>query len=83
MQIWDTAGQERFQSVGASFYRGADSCVLVFDVTEPNTFKNLDSLRDEFLIHANLTNPENFPFVVLGNKVDLENHAVSYFERIP
>ena len=31
-QIWDTAGQERFQSLGVAFYRGADSCVLVFDV---------------------------------------------------
>ena len=33
MQIWDTAGQERFQSLGVAFYRGADSCVLVFDVS--------------------------------------------------
>uniref|UniRef100_A0A8C2ZRK4 RAB7a, member RAS oncogene family n=1 Tax=Cyclopterus lumpus TaxID=8103 RepID=A0A8C2ZRK4_CYCLU len=53
MQIWDTAGQERFQSLGVAFYRGADCCVLVFDVTAPNTFKTLDSWRDEFLIQAN------------------------------
>ena len=33
MQIWDTAGQERFQSLGVAFYRGADACVLVYDVT--------------------------------------------------
>ena len=30
-EIWDTAGQERFQSLGNSFYRGADCCILVFD----------------------------------------------------
>ncbi|KAG5672901.1 hypothetical protein PVAND_002989 [Polypedilum vanderplanki] len=77
MQIWDTAGQERFQSLGVAFYRGADCCVLVFDTTAPNTFKNLDSWRDEFLIQASPRNPEHFPFVVLGNKVDLENRAVS------
>ncbi|XP_021573009.1 ras-related protein Rab-7a isoform X2 [Carlito syrichta] len=41
MQIWDTAGQERFQSLGVAFYRGADCCVLVFDVTAPNTFPTL------------------------------------------
>uniref|UniRef100_A0A8C5N147 Rab7 n=1 Tax=Leptobrachium leishanense TaxID=445787 RepID=A0A8C5N147_9ANUR len=52
MQIWDTAGQERFQSLGVAFYRGADCCVLVFDVTAPNTFKTLDSWRDEFLIQV-------------------------------
>lgn len=75
-QIWDTAGQERFQSLGVAFYRGADCCVLVFDVTAPNTFKNLDSWRDEFLIQASPRDPEHFPFVVLGNKVDLENRNV-------
>lgn len=76
MQIWDTAGQERFQSLGVAFYRGADCCVLVFDVTLPNTFKSLDSWRDEFLVQACPRDPENFPFVVLGNKIDLGNPAV-------
>lgn len=60
-----------------AFYRGADCCVLVFDVTAPNTFKTLDSWRDEFLIQASPRDPENFPFVVLGNKIDLENRQVS------
>jgi Ras-related protein Rab-7A len=49
-KIWDTAGQERFQSLGVAFYRGADCCVLVYDVTSSNSFKSLDSWRDEFLI---------------------------------
>uniref|UniRef100_A0A182NS45 Ras-related protein Rab-7 n=1 Tax=Anopheles dirus TaxID=7168 RepID=A0A182NS45_9DIPT len=77
MQIWDTAGQERFQSLGVAFYRGADCCVLVYDTTAPNTFKNLESWRDEFLIQASPRDPDHFPFVVLGNKIDLENRAVS------
>ncbi|KAL3271703.1 hypothetical protein HHI36_022175 [Cryptolaemus montrouzieri] len=77
MQIWDTAGQERFQSLGVAFYRGADCCVLVFDVTAPNTFKSLDSWRDEFLVQASPREPENFPFVLLGNKVDLEPRSIS------
>lgn len=78
-QIWDTAGQERFQSLGVAFYRGADCCVLVYDVTAPNTFKTLDSWRDEFLIQASPRDPENFPFVVLGNKIDLENRQVCLY----
>jgi len=76
MQIWDTAGQERFQSLGVAFYRGADSCVLVFDVNVNKTFENLDSWRDEFLIQAGPKNPDDFPFVVLGNKIDLENQRL-------
>jgi len=43
----------------------------------PNTFKTLDSWRDEFLIQASPRDPENFPFVVIGNKIDLDNRAVS------
>ena len=76
MQIWDTAGQERFQSLGVAFYRGADCCVLCYDVNVAKTFENLDSWRDEFLIQAGPRDPDNFPFVVLGNKIDLENQRV-------
>jgi Ras-related protein Rab-7A len=86
MQLWDTAGQERFQSLGVAFYRGADCCVLVYDVNNSKSFETLDSWRDEFLIQASPTDPENFPFVrippggraalivqvVIGNKIDVE-----------
>jgi Ras-related protein Rab-7A len=52
LQIWDTAGQERFQSLGVAFYRGADCCVLVYDVNSTKSFDNLETWRDEFLIQA-------------------------------
>ena len=74
MQLWDTAGQERFQSLGVAFYRGADCCVLVYDVNSAKSFETLDSWRDEFLIQASPHDPENFPFVVLGNKIDMEEN---------
>lgn len=75
-QIWDTAGQERFQSLGVAFYRGADACILVFDVTTKKSFDALDTWRDEFLVQASPTNPNDFPFVVLGNKIDLKESRV-------
>lgn len=70
--MWDTAGQERFQSLGVAFYRGADCCVLVYDVNNAKSFETLDSWRDEFLIQASPHDVDNFPFVVLGNKIDCE-----------
>eukprot|EP01090_Pellita_catalonica_P013254 TRINITY_DN3093_c0_g1_i3.p1 TRINITY_DN3093_c0_g1~~TRINITY_DN3093_c0_g1_i3.p1 ORF type:complete len:180 (+),score=36.17 TRINITY_DN3093_c0_g1_i3:205-744(+) len=73
LQIWDTAGQERFQSLGNSFYRGADCCILVYDVTVAKSFESLDNWRNEFLVQANISGPESFPFLVLGNKVDQED----------
>lgn len=51
-QIWDTAGQERFQSLGVAFYRGADCCVLVYDVNVKKSFDNLNNWREEFLIQV-------------------------------
>lgn len=73
MQLWDTAGQERFQSLGVAFYRGADCCVLVYDVTNQKSFENISLWKDEFLIQANVKNPENFPFVIIGNKIDVDD----------
>lgn len=73
-----------------AFYRGADCCVLVYDVNNSKSFDTLDSWRDEFLIQASPRDPENFPFVsqsqavllfllnktqvVLGNKIDVEEN---------
>lgn len=75
LQIWDTAGQERYQSLGSAFYRGADACVLVYDMTDMRSFDALDSWRDEFLISAAPRDPDSFPFVVMGNKVDVIDRA--------
>jgi Ras-related protein Rab-7A len=72
LQIWDTAGQERFQSLGNAFFRGSDCCILVFDVTVAKTFDSLENWRSEFLIQAGVNDPNNFPFIVIGNKIDVE-----------
>ncbi|KAJ0971313.1 hypothetical protein J5N97_019272 [Dioscorea zingiberensis] len=72
LQIWDTAGQERFQSLGVAFYRGADCCVLVYDVHARKSFDNLDNWHEEFLHQASPSDPSSFPFVILGNKVDVD-----------
>ncbi|XP_018416221.1 PREDICTED: ras-related protein Rab-7a-like [Nanorana parkeri] len=76
-QIWDTAGTERFQSLGAALYRGTDCCLLVFDVTSPNSFHALDTWHKEFLVQADPSSPDKFPFVVIANKADLEERQVT------
>jgi len=72
LQIWDTAGQERFQSLGVAFYRGADCCVLVYDVNYLKSFDSLDNWHEEFLKQASPRDPKAFPFILLGNKVDID-----------
>ncbi|CAL5386278.1 unnamed protein product [Camellia sinensis] len=72
LQIWDTAGQERFQSLGVAFYRGADCCVLVYDVNVMRSFDTLDNWHEEFLKQANPPDSKTFPFILLGNKIDID-----------
>lgn len=72
--MWDTAGQERFQSLGVAFYRGADCCVLVYDVNNQKSFENLNNWKDEFLIQASPRDPQNFAFICVGNKIDMEEN---------
>merc|ERR1719367_1839143 len=75
MQIWDTAGQERFQSLGVAFYRGADCCVLVYDITDTKSFESLNGWKEEFLVHAAPQKADDFPFVCIGNKLDLADSS--------
>ncbi|EDR22255.1 hypothetical protein, conserved [Entamoeba dispar SAW760] len=79
LQIWDTAGHERFASFGTAFYRGADVCMLVCDVTVAESFEHLEVWRKEFISGGNPSDPESFPYVVIANKNDCEpaNRAVS------
>ena len=73
LQIWDTAGQERYQSLGTAFYRGADCAFLVYDITNNWSFDNLQNWKQSFLQKSMVSMPESFPFMVVGNKIDLES----------
>lgn len=77
LQIWDTAGQERFKSLRTPFYRGADCCLLTFSVDDRQSFENLSNWQKEFVYYADVKDPEHFPFVVLGNKIDKLERQVS------
>ncbi|KAI9264717.1 P-loop containing nucleoside triphosphate hydrolase protein, partial [Sporodiniella umbellata] len=79
IQIWDTAGQERFQSLGVAYYRGADACILVYDVNNYLSFQHLERWREDFLKQSSLPSEEanNFPLIVIGNKIDVDDRVVS------
>ena len=74
-QVWDTAGMERFATVNREFYRGADMCVLVYAVDEAASFEKLNFWYDAFVDATGVSPGSGFPFVVLGNKVDLDGAA--------
>merc|ERR1712048_699814 len=77
VQIWDTAGQEKFQSVTTHHYRAADGALLVFDMTNEASFRNLDRWLNE--LHEN-TEP-SLRVTLVGAKGDLANARVVSEER--
>ena len=71
LQLWDTAGAERYNSMGSSFYRNSEACILVFDLTQQESFKNVEVWRNEFLNVLNPPDASTYPFILIGNKCDL------------
>ena len=67
LSIWDMAGQDRFQVIRSGFYRGSRAAALVYDVADPESFNSLAKWRQEILEAI-----QKQPFVVVGNKIDLE-----------
>ena len=77
LRVVDTAGQERFQSLRANFYRGTQVCLLAFALDDLSSFCNLSMWREEFLYYSGVPPGINFPFIVVGNKADVQQRAVS------
>ena len=77
MQIWDTAGQERFKNIIASYYRGAHGILLLYDVTDKDSFKNLSN----WLIEIEKNASKNVLKVLIGNKSDLEDKRIVSFNQ--
>lgn len=71
LQIWDTAGQERFRTLRTPFYRGSDICMLTYAIDDKHSFRNLNMWKNEFLHYADIKEPSQFPFIVIGNKSDI------------
>ena len=69
LKIYDTAGQERFRSLTANFYKGSDGIILVYDITNKNSFKSITKWNQQ--IQEKIK--DNIPKVLVGNKCDLSD----------
>ena len=70
LQIWDTAGQERFRSLSKSWYKGADGILLMYDISNYDSFKHIKNWISD--IKNNISIPfEKLALIVIGHKSDL------------
>jgi Ras-related protein Rab-1A len=72
LQIWDTAGQERFRTITSSYYRGAHGIIIVYDITDMESFNNVKEWMSEIDKYAN----DSVCKLLVGNKCDLAESRV-------
>ena len=69
LRIFDTAGQERYRAVSASFIKKADGVILMYDISDLDSFEAVDnwikSIKD--------IGKEKLPIILVGNKCDLSD----------
>jgi len=68
-EIWDTAGQERYHSLAPMYYRGAAAAIVVFDITNRDSFQRAKQWVKELQRQGN----PNIVIALAGNKVDLSS----------
>ena len=78
LQIWDvSSGRDRFRSITSSYYRGSHGILIVYDVTDRESFEDIRQWMFEIDRYAN----ENVSRVIIGNKIDFEHQREVSFEE--
>jgi len=77
LQIWDTAGQERFRTITSSYYRGAHGIIVVYDVTDKESFNNVKHWMQEIDKYA----ADGVNKLLIGNKCDLSSKKVVSYDE--
>ncbi len=83
MTLWDTAGQDRFRCLPKKYYQNADGVLLLFDVTNEETFKNVSIWMKDVKENSskNISNENGkeseIALYLIGNKIDLPNRVIS------
>ena len=79
IKMWDTAGQERYKSLTKGFFRNAQGIMIVYDVTNSETFENLKYWINSIKTHMD-SEIEKIPVIIIGNKIDAEEREIKYEE---
>ena len=79
LSLYDTAGQERFNYLIKNYYKGTNGVLLVYDITNRDTFKKIDFWLNDLMENAD--NLDILYIILIGNKNDLEEQRQVSFEE--
>ena len=77
VQLWDTVGQEEFQSISRGYYKSGVCALVVYDITNRESFNNVGTWMEECKING----PSTISLVLVGNKIDLEDKRQITYEE--
>ena len=80
LTIWDTAGQERFKSLPIKYYKNVDGVLLLYDVSDEETFNHVNSWLNDVKQNSNRTNAQgetDTSLFLVANKIDIEGRTIS------
>ncbi len=72
LQIWDTQGQERFRTITTSYYRGAHGIMIMYSITDRQSFLNVARWYEQIRMHAD----ERVDIILVGNNCNMEAERV-------
>lgn len=71
ISLFDTAGQERFRSITKNYIKGADGVILIYDITNRQSFEHVQNWLDNIIEILSDWKTQNYLIVLIGNKLDL------------
>ena len=77
VEVWDTAGEERYRAITSSYYKGAKGAIIVYDITNEDSFKNVEIWMNEVIKKGQ----KGMQLLLIGNKKDLVNDRLVSEEK--
>ena len=71
ISLFDTAGQEKFRSIAATYYRGSDGILLLYDITDRNSFESIEMWINSIIESIGKKADSKYVILLIGNKLDL------------
>ena len=75
ISLFDTAGQEKFRSIAATYYRGSDGILLLYDITDRNSFESIEMWINSIIESIGKKADSKYVILLIGNKLDLVNEG--------